>query len=64
VARWTGAIDRGGYDAVGFTSTFEQNVASLALARAIKASFPRVATCTRSCSPPTRWLLLAVSPRQ
>jgi ribosomal peptide maturation radical SAM protein 1 len=44
VARWTGAIDWGRYDAVGFSSTFEQNVASLALARAIKASFPRVAT--------------------
>lgn len=31
------------YDLVGFTSTFEQNIASLALARRIKAAHPRIA---------------------
>jgi ribosomal peptide maturation radical SAM protein 1 len=31
------------YDVVGFTSTFEQNVASLALARRLKAAWPRLA---------------------
>jgi len=30
------------YDAVGFTSTFEQNIASLALAKRIRAAFPKV----------------------
>jgi ribosomal peptide maturation radical SAM protein 1 len=31
------------YDIVGFTSTFEQNIASLALARRIKAAHPKIA---------------------
>lgn len=30
------------YDVVGFTSTFEQNIASLALAQQLKASYPRM----------------------
>lgn len=30
------------YDVVGFTSTFEQNIASLALARRVKQAFPRL----------------------
>ena len=34
--------DWGGYDVVGFTSTFQQNVASLALARRIKTGWPEV----------------------
>ena len=37
-------IDWSAYDVVGFTSTFQQNVASLALARAIKEEHPRVTT--------------------
>ncbi|WP_052557643.1 RiPP maturation radical SAM C-methyltransferase [Enhygromyxa salina] len=37
-----GRIDWGSYDVVGFTSTFQQNVASLALARAIKRAHPQV----------------------
>jgi ribosomal peptide maturation radical SAM protein 1 len=44
VQEWSSAIDWGAYDAVGFSSTFEQNVASLALAREIKASYPEVVT--------------------
>jgi ribosomal peptide maturation radical SAM protein 1 len=36
------AVDWEGYDVVGFTSTFEQNVASLALARRVKRRHPRV----------------------
>lgn len=36
-------VDWGSYGAVGFTSTFEQNVASLALARRIKQKYPHVA---------------------
>jgi ribosomal peptide maturation radical SAM protein 1 len=32
----------GRYDVVGFTSTFEQNIPSLALARRVKAAFPEV----------------------
>ncbi|WP_270040477.1 RiPP maturation radical SAM C-methyltransferase, partial [Solirubrobacter ginsenosidimutans] len=35
-------VDWGAYDVVGFTSTFQQNVASLALARRIKTRFPAV----------------------
>jgi ribosomal peptide maturation radical SAM protein 1 len=35
--------DWGSYNAVGFSSAYQQNVASLALARRIKASFPHVA---------------------
>jgi ribosomal peptide maturation radical SAM protein 1 len=37
-------IDWGYYRAVGFTSTFQQNVASLALARRIKEEHPHVST--------------------
>jgi ribosomal peptide maturation radical SAM protein 1 len=36
------AVDWGSYELVGFTTTFSQNVASLALAARIKASFPHV----------------------
>jgi ribosomal peptide maturation radical SAM protein 1 len=36
--------DWGSYRAVGFTSTFQQHVASLALARRIKEQFPHVVT--------------------
>ncbi len=36
VERWAMTIDWGTYDVVGFTSTFEQNVAALALARRLK----------------------------
>jgi ribosomal peptide maturation radical SAM protein 1 len=35
-------IDWGRYDVIGFTSTHQQNVASLALARRIKERYPRV----------------------
>lgn len=44
VEEWSAAVDWGAYDAVGFSSTFEQNVASFALARRIKESHPGVAT--------------------
>lgn len=37
------AINWGDYAVVGFTSTFEQNIASLALARRIKAAYPNIA---------------------
>ena len=36
IVRWADGIDWGAYRIVGFTSTFEQNVSSLALARRIK----------------------------
>jgi ribosomal peptide maturation radical SAM protein 1 len=36
-------VDWGSYNAVGFTSTYQQNVASLALAKRIKQRFPNVA---------------------
>jgi ribosomal peptide maturation radical SAM protein 1 len=36
VERWATTIDWSTYDVVGFTSTFEQNVAALALARRLK----------------------------
>lgn len=42
IERWAEEIDWGAYAAVGFSSTFEQNVASLALAQAIKARHPQV----------------------
>ncbi len=42
IARWADGIDWGGYRIVGFTSTFEQNVSSLALARRIKERWPEV----------------------
>ena len=37
------AVPWGDYDVVGFTSTFEQNIASLAMARRVKAAHPQVA---------------------
>jgi ribosomal peptide maturation radical SAM protein 1 len=43
VERWATARDWSTYDVVGFTSTFEQNVAALALARQIKERHPEVA---------------------
>ncbi len=42
VERWAAASDWGAYAVVGFTSTFEQNVAALALARRIKERHPDV----------------------
>jgi ribosomal peptide maturation radical SAM protein 1 len=42
--RWADAVDWGAYSVVGFTSTFEQNVAALALARRIKMRQPHVVT--------------------
>ena len=42
IARWADGIDWGAYRIVGFTSTFEQNVSSLALARRIKEKWPEV----------------------
>jgi ribosomal peptide maturation radical SAM protein 1 len=44
VDRWAKEIDWGAYAVVGFTSTFEQNVASLALARRVKERHPGVVT--------------------
>jgi ribosomal peptide maturation radical SAM protein 1 len=44
IERWVEAIDWSGYTAVGFTSTFEQNTASFALARRIKERHPQVVT--------------------
>jgi ribosomal peptide maturation radical SAM protein 1 len=44
VDRWAAATDWAAYDAVGFTSTFEQNVAALALARRLKERYPDVVT--------------------
>lgn len=41
VESWSTALDWGAYDAIGFSSTFEQNVSSLALARKIKTSYPK-----------------------
>ncbi|WP_437667434.1 RiPP maturation radical SAM C-methyltransferase [Sorangium sp. So ce1182] len=38
------SVDWGQYRVVGFTSTFQQNLASFALAARIKARYPRVAT--------------------
>jgi ribosomal peptide maturation radical SAM protein 1 len=38
------AIDWSRYDIAGFTSTFEQNIASLALARRLKQHFPQLLT--------------------
>jgi ribosomal peptide maturation radical SAM protein 1 len=35
------SMDWAGYDVIGFTSTFQQNVASLALARRVKALHPK-----------------------
>jgi len=42
VEECVGAVQWGGFDLVGFTSTFQQNVASLALARRIKERWPGV----------------------
>lgn len=39
VERWATTIDWSAYDIVGFTSTFEQNVAALALARRLKERY-------------------------
>jgi ribosomal peptide maturation radical SAM protein 1 len=44
VERWTSLTSWGSYDAVGFTCTFEQTVASLALGRKIKDRHPGVVT--------------------
>jgi hypothetical protein len=44
IARWAAEVDWSRYDAVGFTSTFEQNVAAFALARAIKGRHPAILT--------------------
>jgi ribosomal peptide maturation radical SAM protein 1 len=44
VDQWSAATDWSQYDVVGFSSTFEQQVASLALARRIKAAHPKVIT--------------------
>lgn len=43
IAEWAERVDWGRYVAVGFTSTFEQNTAAFALARAIKERHPEVA---------------------
>lgn len=42
LAHCLAAIEWERYDVVGFTSTFEQNIASLALARRLKARHPRL----------------------
>jgi len=44
IEHWTHEVDWGQYDAVGFTSTFEQNTAAFSLARAVKEAFPTVKT--------------------
>jgi ribosomal peptide maturation radical SAM protein 1 len=44
IDRWLHTVDWSAYHAVGFTSTFEQNTAALALARAIKERHPAVQT--------------------
>lgn len=44
VARCLREVPWDAYDVVGFTSTFQQNLASIALARAIKAAHPDVTT--------------------
>jgi ribosomal peptide maturation radical SAM protein 1 len=44
VERWATSFEWSEYDVVGFTSTFEQNVAALALARQIKERYPNVVT--------------------
>jgi|CXWL01.1.fsa_nt_gi ribosomal peptide maturation radical SAM protein 1 len=43
IERWADLVDWDRYTAVGFTSTFEQNTAGFALARAIKERHPEVA---------------------
>ena len=40
--RWAATVDWGRYAVVGFTSTFEQNVAALGLARRVKEAHPAV----------------------
>lgn len=42
--RMMSTIDWDRFDVVGFTSTFQQNVASFALARRLKATYPRLCT--------------------
>ncbi len=44
VEHWADSVDWGSYQVVGFTSTFEQNCAAFALARAIKERHPHVTT--------------------
>lgn len=44
IDRWAEKVDWGSYVAVGFTSTFEQNTAAFAMARAIKERYPKVVT--------------------
>jgi ribosomal peptide maturation radical SAM protein 1 len=44
ISRWAREVDWGRYAAVGFTSSFEQNAASFALASAIKELHPEVVT--------------------
>ncbi|TDP96799.1 RiPP maturation radical SAM C-methyltransferase [Labedaea rhizosphaerae] len=43
LAEWADAVDWSGYDIIGFSSTFLQNTASLALGRILKDKFPEVA---------------------
>jgi ribosomal peptide maturation radical SAM protein 1 len=43
IERWATAVDWAAYGIVGFTSTFEQNVAALALARRLKERHPELA---------------------
>jgi ribosomal peptide maturation radical SAM protein 1 len=42
IDRWAAMVAWNSYTVVGFTSTFEQNVSSLALARRIKSEWPEV----------------------
>lgn len=44
IERWADVVDWASYTAVGFSSTFEQNTPSFALARAIKERHPQVVT--------------------
>src|SRR6266498_3903428 len=44
IERWATTSDWSAYDVVGFTSTFEQNVAALALARRLKELYSDVVT--------------------
>src|SRR5262249_52640652 len=44
IRRWSKRVDWSSYDAVGFTSTFEQNNAVLALTQGIKNEHPQITT--------------------
>ena len=44
VDQWVKATDWSAYAAIGFTSTFEQNVAALGMARRIKEAYPSAVT--------------------